>query len=394
VGISRRGLILGLAPLAARADNRAIEEVLRSAVERDGIPGLVAMVAGPDAVLFHGGFGKRSVAAGTPMTEDTVFRIFSMTKPITSVAVMQLVERGRLRLDDPIGKFLPSEGEALVLTETGELRPPRSPVTVRHLLTHTSGYAYPFWSKRLRDYTGRKKDAKPVLLFDPGEQWLYGTSTDVLGKVVENASGVPLAEYFETNIFNPLGMKETWFNVPGAALARMATSHQREGNGQLRESEQRPETVTTFAGGSGLYGTAADYVLFMQMILRRGMARNSRVLQERTVDLMARNQIGNLDAGRLATAVPALSNDVDFHPGNPDKFGFGFLINPVAYEEGRSRGSLAWAGALNTFFWIDPRSKLCAVLMMQILPFFDTGAVAALRRFEKTVYTAGASGKT
>jgi methyl acetate hydrolase len=371
-----------------------IDAALRSAVVRGSVGGVVAMVANQERILYRSAFGRRDVRAGLPMTEDTLFRLFSMTKPVTSVAAMQLIEQGRLQLDDPVEKYLPEMGRAMVLENAGtreeSLRPPKSPVLVRHLLTHTSGLAYPYWSKELRLYQEAHKNAKgpPILVFDPGTQWLYGTSTDTLGRLVETISGVTLDEYFRVHIFQPLGMRSTYFNVPASEFDRLASLHTRESNGRRREEERKPPTpVSSFSGGGGLYGTAGDYAAFMRMILNHGAAGDRRILKPETVRLMTQNQIGRLAAGRLSTAMPELSNDVDFHPGFADRFGFGFLINEVGYKGGRARGSLAWAGAANTYFWIDPESGICAVLLMQVLPFFDGPAVELLRAFEHAVYT-------
>ncbi len=385
---------LNAASRLARLRPELIDAALRGAVVRGQIGGVVAMVAGPHEILYQGAYGKRDVRAGLPMTDSTLFRMFSMTKPATSVAAMQLVEQGRLGLDDLVSKYLPQAGDARVLERTsgGEdsLRPPKAPILVRHLLTHTSGLAYPYWSKEFRDYGEKHPDARkgpPILMFDPGTRWLYGTSTNMLGKVVEHVSGVSLDEYFRAHIFEPLGMKKTFFNVPSELVDDIASMHQRQPDGTRHEAERTPPAHTTsFNGGSGLYGTAPDYVTFMQMILNRGSNGGSKILQPATVDLMARNQIGALQAGRLTTAIPSASNDVDFHPGSIDRFGFGFLINESGYQGGRAKGSLAWAGAANTFFWIDPQSGICAVLLMQVLPFFDTQAIELLRAFERATY--------
>lgn len=395
-GFTRRSALLAglMVPVKSPAlqvsrRTRALDQLLQAAVDRGDVAGVVAMVASSDSVLYTGATGMREASTAQAMRADTVFRIYSMTKPITSVAAMQLVEQEKLRLEDSVATYVPSVAEAQVLTEAGELRKPKTPVTVRHLLTHTSGFAYPFWSKRLREYTRERPANAPkhILMFDPGENWLYGTSTDLLGQVIESASGASLDAYFGRNIFDPLRMRDTAFNLTPALARRLASSHQRQADGTLREQAARPPSATSsFNGGSGLFGTAADYVAFMRMILEDGALGGTRLLRRRTLAQMKKNQIGGLEAGRFPTAWPELSNDVDFHPGFSDRFGFGFLINPVAYPGRRSRGSLAWAGAANTYFWIDPGKKLCAVLMMQILPFFDGKAVALLSNFEKLVY--------
>ncbi len=372
---------------------RSIDAALRAGVEKHGIPGVVAVVASPDAILYKGAFGNREVAGKVPMTEDTIFRIFSMTKPVTSVAIMQLVEQGKLNLDDAAGKWLPALLAPKILEgfENGQpkLRPAAKTITVRHLLTHTSGLVYNMWDKDLRDYQAKRgaSAGQDPLVFEPGARWEYGTSIDQLGKLVEAISGLTLEDYFQKNIFQPLDMHDTSFNVPAEKVGRIVSLHQRQPDGSLREQARKaPAPAKTYNGGGGLYSTAGDYVKFMQMLLRGGAAGKTRILQAKTVAMMAQNQIGDLQAGRLTSRMPELTNDVDFHPGFVDKFGLGFLINPVAYEGGRSKGSLAWAGLANTYFWIDPGKKLCAAILMQILPFVDKEGLALLHNFEQEVY--------
>ena len=392
-------LLAGSAFSGARWDASPIDAVLQGAVERGGIPGVVAMVATPDAVVYRGAFGKRDVSQGVAMTEDTIFRIFSMTKPITSVSAMQLVEQGKLTLDEPAKKFLPAVGTAKVLEgfHDGEpvLRPARADITLRQLLTHTSGYVYGFSNKDLHDYLV-KRGLPPIaaaddgpLAFDPGARWDYGSSIDTAGRLVEKISGLSLEEYFRRNIFQPLAMSDSSFNVTAARFSRITSLHQRQAGGSLRENPRTPPApMSKFSGGGGLYSTAPDYVKFMQMLLEHGSLGKTRVLKPETVAMMTRNQIGDLQAGKLKSVMPEFAHEVDFYPGIAHKFGFGFLINPVAYEGGRSAGSLAWAGLANTYFWIDPERKLCAVILMQTLPFFDKDAIAVVRNFERAVYAA------
>jgi CubicO group peptidase (beta-lactamase class C family) len=226
-------------------------------------------------------------------------------------------------------------------------------------------------------------------MFDPGKRWQYGYSTDWAGKLVETVSGLTLEQYFQRNIFQPLGMKDTSFIVSSEKFERMVSRHQRQTDGSLQQDPRAlPPAPPAFNGGGGLYSTCGDYVKFMQMILRRGRsATGEQVLQPQTVAMMSTNQIGELGAGRLKTFQPARSSDVDLHPGAIDRWGLGFLINTVAYPSGRSAGSLAWAGLANTFYWIDPKRGMCATIMMQFLPFVDKEAVGLLGDFDHAVYS-------
>ena len=382
-----------------------LDETLRAAVKLRAIPLAAAMVATASNTLYEGAFGKRDSASGIDATIDSIFRIASMTKPVTAVAAMQLVEQGKLGLNEPVARHLPQLGKLQVLagfdkdTNKPLLRPARKPVLLRHLLTHTSGFVYENWDANLVRYLKQSAPVDPnavapadPLMFEPGTRWEYGTSMDWAGRLVEAVSGQTLEEYFQRNILRPLGMTDTSFIVPADKFDRLVCAWQRQGDGSLKESPRTPPTPPkSYNGGGGLNSTPRDYVRFMQMFLRRGSAGGGKqVLRPRTVDLMASNQIGGVSAGKLKSVDPENSSDADFHPGFIDGFTFGFLINAKAYEGGRSAGSLAWAGIRNTFFWIDPRRGICATLMMQFLPFCDREAMGLLRDFERGVYATAA----
>jgi methyl acetate hydrolase len=371
---------------------------LSASLMRHGIPAAALMVASGNATLHHFEFGSRDSASGQPITSRSIFAIASMTKPITAVAAMQLVERGKLKLDDPVAKYLPELENLEVLAGFAAdghpiLRPAAGAILVRHLLTHTSGFAYDVWDAEQLRYTHYLKETKtpdprvPPLSFDPGTEWRYGSGLDWAGRLVEKISGKTLEAWFQEEIFQPLGMDDTSFVLPPEKFDRQVGRYRRE-DGQLKEQPRtQPEPPKSFNGGGGLFSTTQDYVKFMQMILRRGAGeRNARTLRAETVDLMTRNQVGAMSAGKLKSVGPA-SRDIDMHPGHKDGFGYGFLINLEDYDSGRSAGSLAWAGFFNTFFWIDPRRQTCAVILMQLLPFCDEQAVGVLRDFERATYS-------
>lgn len=392
-------LASGMGAQALRGATGGIDQALRSGIARRKIPCAVGMVATKDKITYQGAFGTRDAVSGIPVKGDSIFLIASMTKAITSAAALQLMEQGKVKLEEPLSKFLPDLGKAQVfegVDESGKpkLRPVRTPVTLKHLLTHTSGLAYDTWSGDMQTYEKAggtvPSGVAPLapLVFEPGTRWQYGYSTDWAGKLVEALSGMTLEQYFQQNLLEPLGMKDTSFILPEAKFERLVTLYDRQPDGTLKPRERAmPVAPVVFSGGGGLFSTAGDYVRFAQMILRHGRgADGKQILQAATIDKMTANQIGDLSAGKLKTYQPARSSDVDVHPGARDGWGLGFLINHASYDGGRSAGSLAWAGINNTFYWIDPKRDLCAVLMMQFLPFVDREAVGLLSDFEKAVY--------
>jgi CubicO group peptidase (beta-lactamase class C family) len=379
-----------------------IDQSLRTKSEAKDIPGVVAMAATGNEVIYQGAFGKRDLGKDDAMTLDSVFWIASMTKAITCAAGMQLVEQGKLSLDEPIGKLLPDLASPQVLAgfdANGEpkLRPANKPITLRHLMTHTAGFAYDMWNGDLGRYlekTGTpgvisclNAALKTPVMTDPGTRWEYGTNIDFVGKAVEAASGKKLDAYLRDNLFAPLGMNDTGFKITDSMRQRLVGMHARGPDGALApipfELEQAPEF---HMGGGGLYGTAADYIKFTQMILNKGRGNGNQVLKPETVALMGQNHIGELTMGKMTTALPVYTNDVDLYPDIVKKWGLSFLINTAKTPEGRSAGSLAWAGLANTYFWIDPARNVSGVILMQLLPFADGKALETFAGFERGVY--------
>jgi methyl acetate hydrolase len=375
----------------------SLDQTLHVGMDARKIPALVAMVSTTETVLYSGAFGKRDDSE-VKIRPDSIFDIASMTKAITSTAAMQLVEQGKVSLDEAAGKYLPQLRNIEVLEGFDEhtrkpiLRPARKAVTLRHLLTHTSGFAGPGVNALIAEYVTRlgtfTPDAVMPLVFEPGERWHYGASTDWVGRLVEMISGQSLEQYFQVNILGPLRMKDTSYLVEPEKFARLVSTYERQSDGNLKQDVRKlPAPPQFFRGSQGLYSTAGDYTRFMQMILRSGRGEaKEQILRPETVQMMATNQIGNLSAGKMKLIGPGRPPEAQFHPGFVDGFGLGFLINATAYEGGRSAGSLAWAGGYNTFYWLDPQRKLCAVLLMQFHPFFDPQAIAMLNDFEHAVY--------
>jgi len=396
------GIVLAASFGTVRAQNSsgsaAIDASLRGAVERDDVPGVVALVTDRQRVLYQGAFGVADVATGRALTADALFRIASMTKAVTSLAAMQLVEQGRFGLDDPVEKYLPEFAGLKVFESfdpaTGgyRLRPVSRPPTVRHVLTHTSGLAYPFTSATWRDFKPRAGETYPFggpLLFDPGERWHYGTSTDVVGRLVEVVSGQKLEDYFRQHIFTPLKMSDTSYNVPQDKAARLVAAQQRAGDRMdgaiVLQTPQPGLTIPAPIGGGGLASTASDYGRFVRMLLNGGELDGARVLKPETVALMGQNHIGAVSVPALKTALPR-SADFSFIADGRDKWGLGFLITVDQVPGKRSPGSLSWGGINNTYFWIDPSRGIAGVILMQYLPFADAKALAVYDMFERGAY--------
>jgi methyl acetate hydrolase len=393
-------LALGAQARKLAASTTSIDETLLTGIARRKIPAVAAMAATATQTFYAGAFGKRDGASGIDVQSDSIFSIASMTKAIAATAAMQLVERGKLHLDEPASKHLPELAMAQVLhgyDASGQpiLRPPVKPVTLRHLLTHTSGFAYDTWSQEMFDYVQKTGHVLPPgavgpltpLVFEPGTRWQYGYSMDWAGKLVEAVSGQTLERYMQEHILQPLGMKDTTYIMTAEKYDRVVSGYQKQPDGMLQENPRKlPAPPKAYSGGGGLYSTPGDYVRFMQMILNHGRAGKDRILESKTLDMMSANQIGELGAGRLKSFLPERSADVDLHPGAVDKWGLGFLINTKAYDNGRSAGSLAWAGIFNTFYWIEPKRGICGTIMMQFLPFVDKEAVGLLGDFERSLY--------
>jgi methyl acetate hydrolase len=399
--ISMGVFVAGLAG-AARAQNSpgvaGMDSALRGAVERKDVPGVVALLTDRRRVLYQGAFGVADVSTGRALTPDALFRIASMTKPITSVAAMQLIEQGRFGLDDKVENYLPEFANLKVVesfdaaTGAYRVRPAARPPTVRHILTHTSGLGYPFTSAILRDFKPQPGENYPFggpLLFDPGERWHYGTSTDVVGKLVEKLSGQKLEDYFHEHIFAPLQMSDTSYNVPQEKAARLASAQQRGGermDGAIELQTPQPGlTIPEPIGGGGLASTANDYGRFMRMLLNGGELEGARVLKAETVTLMGQNNIGALAVPTLKTALPR-SADFSFIADGRDEWGLGFLITTDQVPGKRSPGGLSWGGINNTYFWIDPSRGIAGVILMQYLPFADAKALAVYDAFERGAY--------
>jgi CubicO group peptidase (beta-lactamase class C family) len=380
-----------------------IDVVLTEAAASYPTPGFVAGAVRDGKTVYRGAFGPRDLKGGAPIGLDAVFRIASMTKAVTAVAAMQLVEQGRIGLGQPLGDLARHLGAVKVfdgLDEKGapKLRPPKRPLTLRHLLAHTSGFGYDMWNADLAGYTagagipnigsGLNVSLETPLMFDPGEAWEYGIGIDWAGKVVEAVSGQALDAYMVEHIFTPLGMVDTAFSPTPAMAPRLAGMNMRQADGSMAPFEfPAAEGVPEFwAGGSGLLSTLDDYLAFLQMVLHDGTWNGAQVLKPETLALMRRDHLDGAPIRRLSTAVPFLTRDLTIAAAAPADWGLSWLINREAGPNGRSAGSLAWAGLFNSYYWADPAAKTAGVWMTQILPFEDPNALAMFGAFERAVY--------
>jgi CubicO group peptidase (beta-lactamase class C family) len=369
-----------------------LDALLASAVTDGVAPGVVAMVAGSRETLYAGAAGVRSRTTLEKMEANCVFRIASMTKLVTSLAVMMLVEEKRIDLDAPFVDYVPGYRQPEVLesfdpnTRRYTTRPADSAITVRQLLTHTSGYGYWFLHAPLLALTSGAPNLldPPFLMYPPGQKFVYGSSTDVLGQIIAPVTGLTLEGFFAQRIFEPLGMVDTGFGIP-ADPARLVTRHMRRAAGFV-EIENETAVVGAATGGTGLYSTAPDYLRLLQLFLGAGMLDGQRLLEPAGIAAITQNQIGDLKAERQEKALAERSNDFIFMDGS-QRFGFGVLIETRDRPAGRAAGTFSWGGVFNTYFWVDPRADVGAVLLMQTSPFADPDSVALLESFERAVYS-------
>ena len=373
-----------------------LDQILGEAVDRGDLIGAAVAVSTPRGA-YAGAAGQRS--EGAAMTPDTIVWIASMTKAVTAVAAMQLVEQARVELDAPCGDVVPYLANVQVLDGFADdgaplLRPPKQPVTLRHLLTHTAGFGYDFTDARIARFVAEQGLSSTVegstasyeqpLLFDPGERWAYGINIDWAGQVIEAVTKTRLDEYLRSAIFDPLGLDDTGFRRDADRRDRTADMYLRTPDGLVQIPFELNEDPEFLMGGGGLYGTVVDYLRFLRMMLGGGELEGTRVVTAETVRTMAANHVGDLIVGGWQTANPVLSNDVDL--GTGQQFGLSFLINSEPTPEGRAAGSLMWAGLANSYYWIDLTSKVTGVFTTQILPFFDGPALNTWRAVERTVY--------
>ena len=390
--------------MSSSIDGSAIDQVLADAVAAGAVPHVAAIAADRDGILYEGGAGVRVVGdSDDPVTTSTQFRIMSMTKMVCTVAALQQVERGELELDAPVDTYCPEFADVQVLEgfdgDTPKLRPAGSRATVRHLVTHTSGLGYWFWSEDLKRYEqvtgvpnvvpGSAAAFRAPLLADPGTRYVYGITTDCLGQVVEAVAGTTLDVVVKDGVTGPLGMGDTMFRLDDGRRDNCVTLHVRGEDGNwISAGEVLSQQPDWWAGGHGLYSTPRDYIRFERALLRGGELDGARILAQETVDAVFRNQIGDLDfPAEIPTADPPITDALNLGPGW--KWGYGLLLNTQDVPGRRRAGTGAWAGLFNTHFFVDRTTGICASIYTNSLPFVvEHEAWKLYGDFEAALYAA------
>ena len=365
-----------------------ISEVSNAYLADEKVAGIATMVSRNGKIIYAKAFGERGVDDSKTLKIDDLFRIYSMTKPIVAVAAMQLYEKGMFHLSDPISKFLPELAELSVMDEEGNLTPNKEPISMQQLLTHTAGFSYGFsnskvdqeynkaelWTSKDSDDFIKRVAALP-LHYKPGERWHYSIAVDLTGVIVERISGMGLDEYLQTHIFEPLGMVDTFFEVPKKKMNRFLPNHYYDyGEKSLKTVQETKEKynamsnyedVSMFSGGGGLVSTAMDYMLFMEALQNGGSLNGNRILGPKTLQYMIRNHL----SGSIEQKGGAGENPLDEASNNGFGFGLGFglVTNSVNNSIIGSEGEYNWGGAAGTVFWIDPVENISVVSMIQLM---------------------------
>ena len=377
-------------------DEPRIRRALEGGLAKGGLPGVVVAAVTPAGETVHMAVGQRSSSDPAPLALDTQFWVASMTKAIVAVVALQLVDEGRLGLDAAVGEWLPELRSPRVLVGFSadgrpSYRPARKPVTLRTLLAHTSGLVYDFANPDLArwvaltgaDMFGRDPPQDLPLIFDPEDGWAYGYGIDFVGRLIEAASGEDLGAVLTERVFRPLAMTSTTFSLTAEQRAGLAPMHVRLPDGGVAPLEfALPDPPFFQMGGGGLYSTASDYLRFLVAL----MGDKSELVPPALADLLFTSQVTHPRPGALVSAAPHVTRDFDAFPGQPTGWTLGFLTNLEPGTAGRSAGSLTWAGLANSYYWLDRERGAAGVMLAQLLPFADPGALALFDRLERAVY--------
>ena len=380
--------------------------LLDEAISNGSLKSVIGIIGSSDGIIFSHASGTRDIEYKKRIEIDAIIKIASMTKLVTTIAALQLCEKGLIDLDKGMDVYLPNFAKPKILVNFSQKYEPNFKIpkripSVRELITHTSGYVYPFFNANAmaaqksgvtqKDDGFSSKHFNVPLAFEPGTKWEYGIGIGWLGLIVEEVSGYKLGSYFNDFIFDTLEMKDTSFELSEDKFHRSVTIMERYGGNLVALKEGQPKIsekgINKFQpGGGGLYSTLPDYAKILITLLNKGTYNRNQILSESSVDAMFTNQIGKLDVEKITSQNQEISNDADMSFGSTAKWGLGFLLHPQGTQNGRSPGSASWAGMFNTYFWIDRRKSLFGMFATQVLPFYDTKSIEYLKKFEKSVY--------
>jgi CubicO group peptidase (beta-lactamase class C family) len=401
-------------------DSTSMDEALSKPVIEKRLNMTIGVLGNSEGLTFQSAHGFTTLAKDLPAKVDTVVAIASMTKLVTTVAALQLYEEGKLDLDAPVDIYVESLSPLKILTGFNDdnepilVSPKRRP-TVRELMSHTSGFVYSMWNSNAMIaeevgltgdlLSGKEMIVNAPLAFEPGTRWEYGIGTDWLGVIVENISGMTLAKYFEENIFIPLQMEDSFYEIPEDKIDRVANLLFRDNGNALFKflslfsesnlieipfmSSPRPlakYSSNYYSGGGNLYSTLPDYSKLLQCLLNDGMYGTEQILSPTTIDMIFTSEIDSLGVGVAKTQAPLFTNDIDMSFGAEANFGLGLLLHPSGTEFGRGINSGSWGGLFNTYFWIDREADVYGIFATQVAPFFDQVSIETLQAFETAAY--------
>lgn len=369
-------------------EKEEVPSSLNNYFDNSSLPSAIMGKTTRDGKITWYAFGPSTWGKTDTVSEDHIFRIFSMTKAIASVAALQLVEKGLIGLDDPLNELMPEMDSIPILNEEGKLIKSEEVITLKHLLNHTAGFGYDFTSERLNNFKpGNWEYEDKPRLFEPGTKWQYGTNTDWVGKIIEKVSGQDLETYLRENITGPLQMNNTWFNVPDNLRDKIVSWGTRDSTGFQEYPRLPEEPVTTYSAGGGLFGSPKDYLIFLECLMNDGKYEGGQILKSETVEMMFENQLPNdinIDFELPDGGLPAT---VGRFPDESDKYGLAWAIENSEDEIIRSKGSVYWAGIANSYYTLDKNNGVAIVYFTQFLPFNDKESYDFYRLFEKEVYS-------
>ena len=381
-------------------DSPKIDNVLENAAQQK-VPAVSAAVISKDADLYKGHFGFKDLENKDPVDDNTLFRIASMTKAITSTCIYQLIDKGILSLDTNLKDFFPEISDKKVIRgfdDNGDqiLSDVSNDINIGHLLTHTSGFAYEIWNESIAKlvekgdlqsaFANNDEFLKAPLVFEPGSDWEYGIGIDWLGVLIEKINDCSLQEYMHTHIFEPLGMSNTSYDLDKNKHSRVAKVYGRNNDEYLEMPFEVPEKSSFYSGGGNLISNLEDYSKFLRIFLNSGKGSKKQIISESSIASMLSSLNEELVMKKMLTQVPMLSNDVDFFPTSAKSWSPGFMVNHEDIKSGRPKNSSGWAGLFNSFFWIDPKNEIAALILMQMLPFSEDGCFTTLQEFEASIY--------